>query len=228
MPPLVSIVTPVLADTASAALLLAQLPASPEIEMILVDGGHDARLGSLAAGHPNARILHTAPGRGRQMNTGAAEASGEWLLFLHADSQLPQEWLLGFARLSDSIVGGWFRFALDDTAWQARVIEGMVEWRVRWFRLAYGDQGLFVRRRVFRTLGGFREWPLMEDVEFVRRLVRAGPVLELPLALRTSSRAWRRDGWLRRSTVNTLLVVLYFAGVSPARLADWYRSSARQ
>jgi GT2 family glycosyltransferase len=81
---------------------------------------------------------------------------------------------------------------------------------------------VFVRRDVFEQLGGFPEWPLMEDVEFVRRLTRAGPVAELPLPLVTSARRWQRDGWLRRSSRNLLLVSLYFLGVNPERLARWY------
>ena len=107
------------------------------------------------------------------------------------------------------------------------MIERLVAWRVHRLRLPYGDQGLFVRRRVFERLGGFRELPLLEDVEFVRRLVRTGPVVELPLALVTSSRRWRRDGWLRRSTKNLAIVGLYLAGVPPARLARWYRGAPR-
>jgi hypothetical protein len=89
-------------------------------------------------------------------------------------------------------------------------------------RLPYGDQGLFVRAAVFNVLGGFRDLPFLEDVEFVRRLVRAGRVVEVSLPLRTSPRRWRRDGWFRRSARNSLIVSLYFAGVSPARLARWY------
>jgi GT2 family glycosyltransferase len=119
-------------------------------------------------------------------------------------------------------IGGWFRFALDDPAWQARLIERGVALRVRLLRLPYGDQGLFVRRDVFMTLGGFREWPLLEDVEFVRRLVRAGPTHEVRLPLITSARRWRQDGWFRRSARNLAIISCYFAGMAPARLARWY------
>jgi GT2 family glycosyltransferase len=117
---------------------------------------------------------------------------------------------------------------LDDPAWQARLIERLVAWRVRRLHLPFGDQGIFVRRRIFEHLGGFRDMPLMEDIEFVRRLVRAGLVAELPLTLHTSSRRWRRDGWCRRSLTNLTIQALYFAGVPPARLARWYHGGRRR
>jgi hypothetical protein len=157
------------------------------------------------------------------MNAGAAAVTGHWLLFLHADSRLPEGWLEALQAAPGPAIGGWFRFALEDDAWQARVIERGVALRVRVLRLPYGDQGIFVRASVFRALHGFRDVPLLEDVEFVRRLVRTGPVYELPVALATSSRRWRRDGWFRRSARNLAIVSCYLAGVSPERLARWYR-----
>ena len=224
MLPTVSLVIPVLFDAEAASALLGTLPSGPNVEIIVVDGAADPRLQSIVAAHGRAALLRTDAGRARQMNAGVAAATGEWLLFLHADSTLPAGWLAGIAALDDEVIGGWFRFALDDPAWQARVIERLTAWRVRHFHLPYGDQGLFVRRRVFHALGGFRDMPLMEDVEFVTRLVRTGRVVELPLQLTTSARRWRREGWFRRSTKNLLLVGLYFLGVRPDRLARWYRS----
>ena len=223
MSPLVSMVVPVLDDTGPAQQLLAQLPDDPALEIIVVDGGHDGVLEGIVGARTAARFLRTNAGRGHQMNTGAGAASGAWLLFLHADSRLPDGWLEALADVPGHVMGGWFRFALDDAAWQARVIERLVAWRVRRLRLPYGDQGLFVRRALFGALDGFRELPLLEDVEFVRRLVRSGPVVELPLALRTSARRWKHDGWFRRSARNIAIVSLYMAGVSPERLAGWYR-----
>jgi GT2 family glycosyltransferase len=158
------------------------------------------------------------------MNAGAAIAAGEWLLFLHADSRLSDRWREGIAAVAPEAIGGWFRFALDDPAWQARVIERLVAWRVGRLGLPYGDQGIFVRRDIFEALGGFAEVPLMEDVEFVRRARAAGPLREVPLPLVTSARRWRRDGWFRRSTRNVALVTLYFAGVRPSTLVRWYRA----
>jgi len=222
MLPTVSLVIPVLFDANAASALLGTLPSSPSLEIIVVDGAADPHLESIVAAHGRASLQRTNAGRARQMNAGVATATGEWLLFLHADSTLPAGWLAAIAALEDDVVGGWFRFALDDAAWQARVIERLTAWRVKHLGLPYGDQGLFVRRRVFETLGGYRDVPLMEDVEFVRRMVRAGRVAELPLQLTTSARRWRRDGWFGRSAKNLLLVGLYFLGVRPARLARWY------
>jgi rSAM/selenodomain-associated transferase 2 len=201
---LVSVVIPVYRDHEALARLRAQLLPDPRVQVI---------------------VAEPPPfGRGAQMNAGAARATAPWLLFLHADSQPPPRWIDVFEDITadGTLVGGWFQFALDTPKWQARMIERLVAFRVRVWKLPYGDQGLFVRRDVFERLGGYREWPLMEDVEFVRRLRRAGHVAELPLPLLTSARRWERDGWFRRSSRNLLLVSLYFLGVSPERLARWY------
>jgi len=218
---LVSVIVPVLDDTAAARSLVRQIPPDPRVEVIVVDGGSDVALDRLAGERPDLRLIRTPPGRARQMNAGAGTASGEWLFFVHADSILPSQWLDTFERLPHEMSGGWFRFALDDPAWQARVIERGVQLRVRVFGLPYGDQGLFVRRPVFEQMNGYRELALMEDVDFVRRLRRQPRVAEIPLPLHTSSRRWRRDGWWPRSARNLALVVLYFVGVAPNRLARW-------
>lgn len=220
--PLVSLVVPVLNDAAAVARLFEHLPPNPDVEILLVDGGDDADLDRLARSRSDVRLIRTTAGRANQMNQGATASTGDWILFLHADSQLPGDWLDRLRAAEPQSVGGWFRFALEDPAWQARLIERGVALRVRLFRLPYGDQGIFVRRAVFAALGGFAQIPIMEDVEFVRRLVRSGPVTEIPAPLLTSSRRWRRNGWFRRSGRNLILIGLYFAGVSPARLARWY------
>jgi len=220
--PLVSVVVPVLDDARAVASLLARCPPHPRVEILVVDGGYDVRLDVLAGERVDVRLLRCPAGRSRQMNAGAGAAVGAWLLFVHADSTLPLGWQAEMEGLGPEVVGGWFRFALDDDAWQARWLERMVAWRVRWLQLPYGDQGIFVRRTTFEALGGYPDIPLMEDVALVRRLVRAGAVQQIPLPLMTSARRWRTDGWFRRSARNVCLVSLYFAGVSPDRLARFY------
>jgi glycosyltransferase involved in cell wall biosynthesis len=241
MTPLVSVIVPIQADDRDIARqLIARIPLDLQVETIVAEAGTELGLESLSQGRPDVTVVHTRQGRGRQMNAAARLARGEWLLFLHADSQLPSGWLNLFETSvrqrahgtgsghgprdpgPGDIVGGWFQFALDDPAWQARLIERAVAWRVRLLRLPYGDQGLFVQRRTFAALGGYRDIELMEDVDFVRRMGNAGAMIELPCALITSARRWRRDGWFRRSTRNLTLLALYFCGVPPRVLARWY------
>jgi rSAM/selenodomain-associated transferase 2 len=239
MTPLVSVIVPILAaDRDAACQLIARILVDLRVEIIVAEAGTELGLESLSQGRPDVTVVHTRQGRGRQMNAAAALARGQWLLFLHADSQLPPDWLDLFEssvrehgtesgpRPRDpgpgDIVGGWFQFALDDPAWQARLIEQAVAWRVRLLRLPYGDQGLFVQRHTFAALGGYRDIEVMEDVDFARRMINAGAVIELRGALITSARRWRRDGWFRRSTRNLTLLALYFCGVPPRVLARWY------
>src|SRR5436190_2373274 len=225
-----SIVIPVLNDTEPLRGLLATLRGDSRVDIVVVNGGAaDDQLTAICR-RPDVRLLTCGPGRGRQMNVGASAAAGRWIVFVHADTQLPLEWPDEIRRASadPAVVGGSFRFRLDSTAWQARVIERAVERRVRWLDLAYGDQALFVRRDVFDMMGGYREWPLMEDVEFVRRLRRAGKLYHSAQPVLTSARRWERDGWWQRSAKNVMLQALFFAGVAPERLANWYSRPPRR
>jgi rSAM/selenodomain-associated transferase 2 len=236
MPPLVSIVIPVKDEAAALSDLLLALRADVEAEwesaathrvaeiVVSVATPVGGALQEVRDRFTNVTWVEGARGRGIQLNAGAARATGEWLWFVHADSRLPDHWLAAFQALSPQagVAGGAFRFALDSTAWQARLLERAVALRVRWFNLPYGDQGLFVRRRVFESLGGFAPLPLMEDVEFVRRLTRSGSLRHLTLRLTTSARRWEHEGWLRRSMSNLTMLSLYALGVPPERLARRY------
>ena len=224
-----SIVIPVLNDTEPLRRLLTSIRPDPHVDIVVVNGGApDDRLTAICQ-RPDVRLLTSAPGRGCQMNVGASAAEGRWVVFLHADTRLPLEWSDEIRRASadPTVVGGSFRFRLDSSAWQARLIERAVERRVRWLDLTYGDQALFVRRDVFDAIGGYREWPLMEDVDFVRRLRKAGKLYHSPQPVLTSARRWERDGWWRRSAKNMILQALFFAGVAPGRLANWYSHAPR-
>ena len=225
--PFVSVIVPVLNDADQLAGLLETLPAcdvSRSSEVIVVDGGADPALEILWTKFPGICWSAAVAGRGSQMNHGAGLASGRWLWFVHADARIPEEWDVEIARANaiPDVVAGSFRFAVNSSSWQARLLESGVAWRVRWLNLPFGDQGLFVRREVFEALGGFRTWPLMEDVDFVRRLRRRGRLWHTDSPIRVSARRWRRDGWFVRSASNVGLLMLYLAGVSPERLARFY------
>jgi rSAM/selenodomain-associated transferase 2 len=230
--PLVTIVVPVLDDAAALASALPMLPRDRAVEIVVVDGGdpEQSAMAQLRATSPGVIWIRSPAGRAVQMNRGAREGRGRWLLFLHADTRLGDGWVetLRAVDARPDSVGGSFTFVLDTRAWWARWIEWGVRLRVRLFDLPYGDQALFVRRAIFEDLGAYRELPLMEDVDFVVRLRRRGRLDHLRVPATTSPRRWERDGWLRRSLDNVVLVVLFLAGVAPARLARRYNRDTRR
>jgi rSAM/selenodomain-associated transferase 2 len=188
-------------------------------EIIVADGGSRDATRTIACEF-GAYVLEAPRGRGAQLAAGAQAATGEALLFVHADTRLAPGWAeLGRQHLAASPRPACFRFRLDDPAWQARIIEDGVSFRTRLFGLPYGDQGLLVRRDMYERCGGFRPLALMEDVEILRRIGR--PVMLKADAL-TSAARWRRDGWTRRSVRNLFCLILWQAGVSPDRLSAVY------
>jgi rSAM/selenodomain-associated transferase 2 len=221
-PDQLTVIVPTLNAGATLAATLASVAGAAKI--IVSDGGsRDETLAiAKAAG---ARIVTGPRGRGRQLQAGADDAAGDWLLFLHADTALAAGWRRAAADHMDapgaSGRAAYFRFSLDDLGWQARVLEAMVAIRCAVFGLPYGDQGLLISRKLFDDVGGFRDLPLMEDVDLVRRLGRRR-LAPLSVAARTSADRWRRDGWAKRSLRNLSCLMLYFVGVAPARIARLY------
>jgi rSAM/selenodomain-associated transferase 2 len=193
-------------------------------EVLIVDGGSRDRTCAIA-GAAGARVISATPGRGHQLMTGGELAQGPWLLFLHADTVLDPGWREEVARFiagpQHAQMAAVFRFALDDPFPAARRLERWVECRVRRLGLAYGDQGLLIHRDFYRSVGGYRPLPLMEDVDLVRRIGRRRLVL-LDAKATTSPRRWQRDGWLWRSVINLGCLSLYFLGVSPRALKRLY------
>ncbi|PYQ21624.1 MAG: glycosyltransferase [Acidobacteria bacterium] len=192
-----------------------------EAEVIVVDGGSedDTRRAAAAEG---AIVLVTEPGRGRQLDAGSRHASGDWLVFLHADTWLEEGWAGAVRGLGPDVVGGAFRFAIDSPRRGYRLVEVGVALRCRLGRLPYGDQGLFVRREIYGMIGGFPPLPLMEDVAFVRRLIGAGGLAFLPVRAFTSPRRWERRGIVATTVRNWWLLGLYAFGRPPDRLARLY------
>lgn len=159
------------------------------------------------------------------MNAGAAAARGDLLLFLHADTQLPQDFVRDVCAILSrpGIVAGAFRLKIDSRGAGMRFVEWAANLRARWFQLPYGDQALFTSTAMFRTAGGFPELPIMEDVEFVRRVGHRGRIAVAPTAVITSARRWRRRGLARTTCLNLLLLLAYYLGWPPRKLAEWYR-----
>jgi rSAM/selenodomain-associated transferase 2 len=216
---LISLIIPVYRDASALARTLADVERS-QAQTIVCATADDASLAPLRLAHPGAVWVMAPRGRARQMNAGAAVARGEWLVFLHADTRLPPGWndAIDAAAREPQVNAGCFRFALDSESPIARILELGVRARVALFGLPYGDQAIFVRREAFEALGGYADVPIMEDVDLVRRLRRRGRLFRSPLPAITSARRWERDGWLRRTALHLVLILLYFCGVSPLRL----------
>ena len=223
-----SIVIPTLNAASSLGATLAALQINHgglSVEIIVADGGStDAT--SAVAGANGVRVIDTERGRGRQLDAGAMAASGEWLLFLHADTQVASTWpgiVDDFVRSSENATRvGAFRLALDDDSAPARRLEYLVAWRCNRFGLPYGDQGLLIKRQTYQNIGGYRSLPFLEDVDLVRRIGRRRVVM-LDAAATTSSERYRRSGYLKQGVRNIILVDLFFLGVSPNWLVRLYR-----
>jgi len=220
----VSIVLPVFRDSSALAHTLAASDfRGPMVREIVVASTREdsESLARLRAQRPEIRWIDAPRGRARQMNAGAAVATGQWLLFLHADTRLPEEWrdAIAAADADPRVAIGCFRFALDSRSPFARLIEFGVRLRVALFALPYGDQALFVRRELFHEIGGYADIPIMEDVDLVQRLRKRGRLYCAVNPAVTSARKWERDGWIRRSAKHMRLIALYLLGVTPDRLA---------
>ena len=220
-----SVAIPTLNAAETLPETLGALHRSPIVgEVIVADGGSvDATVSVAEAA--GARVIIAQRGRGAQLALAAGAASGNWLLFLHADCRFEAGWetAVGAFLAAPGAAGraGYFEFALDDPARAARRLERLVAWRCRALALPYGDQGLLIARSLYDAVGGFARLPLMEDVDLVHRLGRRRLV---PIGARcfTSARRYQRDGYLCRPFRNLVCLTLYFAGVPPDRIVRLY------
>ena len=209
----------------SLAQTLAALSAAPIGEIVVADGGSTDDTIAIAR-TAGAEVVMARPGRGTQLAAGAATATGEWLLFLHADCRPEPAWKTAvgnFLAAPDTASrAGYFDFALDDPAPAARRLERIVAWRCRVLALPYGDQGLLISRALYDAVGGFAPLPLMEDVDLARRLGRRR-LARIGARSIASARRYRRDGYWRRPLRNLLCLSLYFAGFPAERILRLYR-----
>jgi rSAM/selenodomain-associated transferase 2 len=221
----ISVIIPTLNEAPTIEHTLRRLQHPAFSEILIVDGGsQDETLSRAARASPKARLLSAPKGRARQMNTGAAASSGDILLFLHADTVLPQTAGddIVMALQDPHIIGGRFDVRFDrDTAWMW-IVSRLMNFRSRVTRIATGDQALFVRRAVFQAVGGFPDIPIMEDIAFSRAMKHKGRIAAIDSCVVTSARRWTRHGTVRTIVLMWVLRLLYVAGVPPGRLKQWY------
>ena len=240
-PAKISIVIPALNEAATIAKILADIHNLPNVEIILVDGGSIDDTVKISQ-ELGVRVISSPKGRAHQMNVGAKAATGEILLFLHADTFLP----LGFEQmvrstlqpsLEDGTTGrrgdletwrivpiaGAFTLKIDDSMPSLRWIERLVAWRSKWRQMPYGDQAIFLTAETFRSIGGYVEMPIMEDFELIQRLQRLGRIEILSAPVITSARRWLQRGVWQTTLINQAIIIGYSIGISPTRLVNWYR-----
>jgi rSAM/selenodomain-associated transferase 2 len=218
----ISVIIPTYNEAGCIAQALAAAAALPgDWEVLVVDGGSEDDTVRIARA-AGARVVQGPRGRGEQMNHGAALARGGILLFLHADTRLPPDafGLITAACGTGGRIGGCFRLRFDRDRGPLRLMGAVT--RLPFRLLHYGDAAFFARAEVFRALGGYRPYPIMEDIDFWLRMRKAGPVEVLPACVVTSARRFVRRGVVRQELVNIALVLLFLAGVSPLRLKRLY------
>ncbi|NJS09740.1 MAG: glycosyltransferase family 2 protein [Microcoleus sp. CSU_2_2] len=220
----ISVIIPALNEAPTISQVISIAQTATNVEIIVADGGSSDGTPEIAKSL-GIRVVFSTTGRATQMNAGAAAATGDILLFLHADTQLPQ----GFdtcarqALAKAGTVGGAFELKIDAPLPSLRLVEKGVKCRSHFLQMPYGDQAIFLKTATFEKIGGFPELPVMEDFEFVRRLKKQGHIDIVPLAVITSARRWQQLGVLKTTAINQTIIIAYFLGVSADRLAIWYK-----
>ncbi len=220
----VSVVIPVLNEGLLIARAIQRAWQAGSDEVIVSDGGStDATLEIVES--ENCKLIRSRRGRGNQLNAGAKAATGVIFLFLHADTWLEPagcDQIRAAFESDGSLVGGAFRQHIENRKPVYRLIERGNSLRAKWMEIPYGDQGIFIQRDVFQSLGGFPDVPLMEDYIFSKMLKKIGRPLLLPGPIHVDARRWEKNGPLRQTIRNWSICLSYRMGVPPSQLAKWY------
>lgn len=219
----ISIIIPILNEAKILEKTLSQLQSEQEYhELIIVDGGSTD--GSIRIAENYGKVLTSERGRARQLNAGAATATGDILLFLHADIWLESGALAAVKNaLSSGYIGGGFQQKIDGKRILYRIIELVGNIRGRYLKVFYGDSGIFLAHADFNKIGGFPEIPILEEMEFSKGMRKLGKTTLVSPCIHISARRWETGGIVRTTLNNWLITLLYFLGVSPEKLARLYR-----
>ncbi|MEH1782343.1 MAG: TIGR04283 family arsenosugar biosynthesis glycosyltransferase [Nostoc sp.] len=220
----ISIIIPAINEAVNIKEAITTTQPSTNIEVIVVDGGSKDNTVEIAQSF-GVKVISSSPGRAVQMNVGALAASGEILLFLHADSCLPTGFddMIRTALQQPGIVAGAFKLRIDASLFSLRWVEWGVNVRSHFYQMPYGDQAIFLTKEVFQQIGGFPELVIMEDFELMRRLKRIGRIVIIPTPVVTSARRWLQKGVFKTTLLNQIVITAYLLGVSPERIRRWYR-----
>ncbi len=193
-------------------------------EVIVADGGSSDRTIAVAE-KEGARVLRCAALRARQLNEAAKIAANESLIFLHADTRLPDgaATVVNASLTTEGFLFGGFRIGFVEHDRRLRTVAAMINLRTRLTGCPWGDQAQFIRRETFQRVGGFREIPLMEDYDLALRMKREGPTVVLPYRVATSGRRFLNKGVLRTAAINWSIIIRFRLGADPDELARWYR-----
>ena len=218
----VSIIVPAFREGNNPARLARLFDGSDEMELVfaLAEGDSQTHVPPGA----NIKTVTASQGRSRQMNAGASAVTGDILLFLHADTRIVPESLdnVRMALSKPGVAGGAYRLKIASPRLSLKAISALANLRSGWFAMPYGDQAIFVKREVFKSVGGYEDIPIMEDVRLIEALRKKGRVVMIDDYAETSPRRWEKEGVLKATLRNIALITLFKLGVNPQRLARWY------
>ena len=223
---IISIIIPVLNEAEIIQPILNLLQQYSQVEIIVVDGGSQDNTVALAV-QTGVKVISVHQNRAAQMNAGANIARGDILLFLHADTRLPSNFVeLAIETLKpNNIVAGAFELAIDGEDLSLRLIELLVKVRSHLFSLPYGDQAIFISKKAFVDSGGFADLPIMEDFEFIKRIGKG--IAIAPATVTTSGRRWQKLGVWKTTLINQAIIAGYYLGISPTKLSNFYRNRGK-